>query len=232
MFAICRLLIIAGLALVPSASWACRLALMLAVDVSASIDAAEYRLQRDGLAAALVSPQVRDALLSTPGNPVALSVFEFSGSRQQTTILSWTLIRSATDIAQAAARIRATARSNTEYPTAIGYALGHAAIAFRRSPACLQRKLDISGDGENNFGFAPALAFKHFPLDGITVNALAIGGDAELQTLIDYFAAEVVRGPGAFVEAALDHTDFAAAMRRKLLREIATLVIGEVSGEM
>jgi len=200
---------------------ACRLALLLALDVSSSVDAREDRLQREGLAAALLDADVRAAFLA--GGPVALAAFEWSGKYRQHAILDWRLLATEADLDRAAAAIAASARIETEYPTALGYALGHAAGRFRAAPRCARQTLDVSGDGENNDGFPPALAYRNFPFAGVTVNALAVGRDPALEA---YFLAEVIRGPGAFVETAVNYNDFARAIRRKLLRELEARAVG------
>jgi hypothetical protein len=202
---------------------ACRLALLLALDVSASVDADEDILQRRGLAGALLSPEVEAALLSQADQPVVLSVFEWSGRYNQDLLLDWTELRSQGDIARAALTLSQSKRGHDDSPTALGYALGHAASLFRNGPNCRARTLDVSGDGRNNEGFPPDLAYKNFPLDGITVNGLAIGNADE--GMVDYYYQELIRGPGAFVERAAGFDEFEAAMRRKLLREVQ-IVIG------
>lgn len=202
----------------------CRLALMLALDVSSSVDAAEDRLQRDGLAAALTSEEIVEAVLALPGQDVTLAVFEWSGRYQQALLLNWTPLRSRADIFAAAQTIARSRRSYTEYPTAIGFALGYAAGLFDSAPPCLFRTLDVSGDGRNNEGFGPRLAYRNFPFAGITVNGLVIGGQDE--DLAAYYARDVIWGPGAFVEEARDFQDFERAMRRKLLRELEPRTVG------
>ena len=196
----------------------CRLALALGLDISSSVDADEDRLQREGLANALASLQVQAAILSVPGETVALAVFEWSGRYQQDMVLNWRMLASSRDVQSAAAEIRASRRSYAEFPTAIGYALGYAAGVFAQAPPCLFQTLDMSGDGVNNEGFAPRLAYANFPLDAVTVNGLTIGGRAD--DLAGYYRRELIKGPGAFVEEARDFTDFERAMRRKLLREL------------
>lgn len=203
------------------AAEACRLALMLALDVSSSVDAEEDRLQREGLAAALRDEEVRSAFLT--GGPVALAVYEWSGKHQQYPILKWTLVRTDPDLDAIAGALVASRRIETEFPTAIGYALGFAAITFRTAPECATQTLDVSGDGENNDGFPPEMAYRHFPFEGVTVNALVIDATPEL---VAYFENEVIHGPGAFVEEALDYSDFERAMRRKLIRELQPRAIG------
>lgn len=212
-----------GLAVPANAQDHCRLALLLALDVSASVDANEYALQQSGLAAALISPQVRQGFFNGPG-PVALAIYEWSGRFQQDTVLDWTLIETEADLVRAAEIVASTTRRTTDFPTAIGYAIGHAASMFARAPACLFQTLDISGDGQNNDGFPPASAYEHFPLDGVTVNGLAIGGASRL--IEEYYADEIIRGPGAFVEYARNHDDFADAMQRKLERELRAMILG------
>lgn len=219
------LIVAAAVLAAPAAAKAqCRLALLLALDVSTSVDAAEDRLQRGGLARALTAPGVVQAILAAPEQPVALSVYEWAGRWQQRTIVPWTLLTDAAAVDAVAARVAGSRRTFREHPTALGYALGHAASLFARAPACDRRTLDVSGDGRNNEGFGPPLAFRNFPLDGVTVNGLAITN--EESTLDEYYRAELMRGPGAFVIEARDFHDFERAMREKLIRELGLLRIG------
>jgi len=206
----------------PAAAQDCRLALLLALDVSSSVDAAEHRLQREGLAAALLAPQVQDPLLNGPG-PVALAIYEWSGRFQQDVLTDWQLVTTETQLFEIAETLRSAPRSTGEFPTALSYAIGFAADMFAAAPPCLFQTLDIAGDGENNDGFPPALAFEHFALSGITVNGLAIGGAGA--AIGAYYEAEVIRGPGAFVEYATSHDDFATAIRRKLERELRVMTL-------
>ena len=97
------------------------------------------------------------------------------------------------------------------------------------APDCARRVIDVSGDGINNQGFAPALAYKHFPFQGITVNGLVIlGHDA---TVLRHYRDEVLRGPGAFLELAQGFEDFERAMGRKLFREISDIVLGALPAQ-
>ncbi|MEJ6392344.1 DUF1194 domain-containing protein [Gymnodinialimonas sp. 2305UL16-5] len=219
--------LIAALAAGPAlAQDQCRLALQLGLDVSASVDAGEYRLQVDGLASALIDPSVVDAFLNGPG-PVALSIFEWSGRFQQEVLLDWVMITSEEQLLTIAEDIAASERGSQDFPTALGYALGFASTRFREAPPCLFQTLDISGDGQNNDGFPPVAAYQHFDFDGITVNGLAIGGAS--REIEQYFLAEVIHGPGAFVEYALNHSDFAETMRRKLERELRAMIFGTLA---
>ena len=196
----------------------CRLALSLALDVSASVDETEYKQQRDGLAAALVHQDVISAIFGIKGSSIAIHVYEWSGRRNQAVILDWTLIRNPEHLGQIAATLSKSVRSQTEFPTSLGSALGYGAIALKRSPDCDRKTLDVSGDGKNNDGFAPHNAYASFDFSRITVNGLAIGGaDGEI---LPYYLSDVIHGPGAFAEYAVNYEDYARAIQRKLIREI------------
>lgn len=216
----------AGLALGPVAAAAaeCRLALVLALDVSSSVDPGEYELQKLGLAAALDSVPVRLALTEPADGHVALAVFEWSGRYQQKMVLDWTRMDRPGALDQAIAVVAGAERSHSRFPTAIGYALGYAATVLSRAPACRRQVIDISGDGVNNEGFGPDLAYRNFPLDGVVVNGLVILGQET--DVLPYYRSEVRRGPGAFVETASGFEDFAEAMTRKLFREINDVMVG------
>lgn len=205
------------------------MALLLALDVSSSVDAAEDQLQRQGLARALQSDAVHDAIFSSP-DPVALAVFEWSGRYNQATLLPWTILDTEIAVTTAAAKIAGTTRGHDDFPTALGYALGYATTKFATAPACLFQTLDVSGDGENNDGFGPKEAFAAFPFDGITVNGLAIetAGAGQSSSLVQYYQNKVMHGPGAFIEIADGFPDFENAMRRKLVREMAAQIIGAI----
>ncbi|MEO1687726.1 MAG: DUF1194 domain-containing protein [Pseudomonadota bacterium] len=204
---------------------ACRLALVLALDVSSSVDVEEHALQIEGLAAALEDPEVMEAIL-LPGGPVAIAVFEWSGRDRQSLVADWAMLRSPTDIFALTARIRGSQRSHAEYPTALGHALAYAGRLFARGPDCENRTVDVSGDGANNDGYEPFHAYRVFDFEDITVNALVVGGPRR-PALIRYFQTLVIRGDAAFTEVADGYADFERAMRRKLLREIRPpMVVG------
>lgn len=216
-------LLLAALLAAP-AQGACRLALVLALDVSSSVDEAEYALQRVGLASALDTSEIRTAILRGGAGEVALAVYEWSGRFQDKLHLDWTLLRSDGDITGAVAVLAGMQRSTSDYPTGLGSALGYGAALMARAPRCDRQVIDVSGDGINNQGFGPALAYKHFPFDGITVNGLVIEGHDPQVT--QYYQREVLYGPGAFLEVAQGFEDFERAMSRKLFREINDLMLG------
>ncbi|MEL6266925.1 MAG: DUF1194 domain-containing protein [Pseudomonadota bacterium] len=224
-------LALAGLlAASPAAATPCRLALVLAIDVSASVDAAEYDLLRSGTAAALASPEVEAAILSLGG--VHIAAFQWSGRGKERVSLPWTPLDGPAAIAAAAGLIAGTPRSTANYPTSLGWALGVAQRLHRDGPApCDRRVVDVSGDGPNNYGFDPASAYRAFDFAGITVNGLVVAeqDSSDAAPTIDYYRDNVLRGPGAFLEIALGYADFERAMRRKLLREIGVLSLSRAS---
>ena len=217
-----------ALILAPADAGACRLALAFALDVSASVDEDEYRLQLDGLETALGDPAVRMAMLA-PGGGVALTAYEWSGARQQAEIAPWTLVLDEAGLDAFTGRIAAHTRRYGEFPTAVGYALGYGAVHMRKAPPCQRRVIDVSGDGVNNDGFGPAAAYREFDFTGITVNGLVIGG-GNLE-LLSFYQREVAHGAGSFVEVAADYADYARAMRRKLLRELGGDYVAEAPAD-
>lgn len=219
----------AALLLLPAgaATAACRIALLLALDVSSSVDAAEDALQRQGLAAALAAPDVRQALLAIPGQPVALSVIEWSGQMQQDLMIDWVMLDSAAAIEAASARIASSQRRYAEFSTGIGQMLRFAHGQFARAPHCDAQVLDVSGDGVHNDGLPPGQAYASGTLQGVTVNALAIVvNDPALDhaspgDLLAHYQSDVIQGPGAFALQADGFEDYQRAMTRKLLRELS-----------
>ncbi len=224
-------MLVAGLALAPAAAdAACRQALALGLDVSGSVDATEFRLQLDGLAAALTSDEVAAALLAQPEAPVRLAVYDWSGPRDQRMLLPWTEIGEPADLADVATRLRAARRHVAAPTTALGAAMRRGFDLLDQQAACWRRTLDISGDGISNAGPRPQ-DIGPAP-GGLTVNALVIGapgapGAADgLGALTGYFQAYVLRGPDAFIVTAAGFEDYQAAMQHKLLRELRALAIG------
>ncbi|WP_439141418.1 DUF1194 domain-containing protein [Pseudooctadecabacter sp.] len=222
-----------GLAVWGQTADACRLALVLGMDVSNSVDADEDALQRQGLATALMAQPVRDAFFASD-QPVALTVFEWSGRHHQRMMQDWVLIDSPATLDQVAANIATKPRFYYEFPTAIGYAIGHAVALLDQGPVCDTQTIDISGDGVNNDGFEARDAIAAFGLSDVTVNGLVVEvpEDAILREgrmgLVEYYTRNVIHGPTAFVEIADGFDDFARAMEVKLIRELGVVMIGGV----
>ena len=228
-----RLLQVAACAMLaggPAQAVECRLALVLAIDVSSSVDEAEDRLQRSGLAAALISPDVQAAFFGAD-LPVALAVFEWSGRYNQSLLVDWQLVTGPETLQNIALAIQRSDRSEVEFPTAMGYALGYGAGLLRRGPTCLFRTLDMAGDGINNEGFVPDTAYGAFPFEGVTVNGLVIAAPdtPDGQEVIRFYQDQVLNGPGAFLEQAHSFDDYEDAMRRKLEREVSARTIGHLA---
>ena len=219
-----RALALLALVWAGAAQGACRQALVLALDVSGSVDAREYRLQLDGVAAALESVAVQEVLFATGAAPVRLAVFEWSGPEDQAMILDWTGITDPAALARVTARLRAHQRQPKAPTTALGSAMQTGLRLLAAQPACWTHTLDISGDGEANTGPRPQDVTLTGAPPGTLVNGLVIG--APDGALARYFTAYVIRGAGAFVEEAAGFEDYAAAMERKLIRELAALAIG------
>ena len=195
------------------------LALVLAVDVSASVTANSYVLQRNGIARAFENPLLAGAISAVPGGIEAL-VLEWSDPDRIAVTVGWKRVVDANSAAAFAAAIRATERSS-EGLTAIGPALLAAAAAFDHMPEPAPRRvIDISGDGMANFGLPPAAARDRVVAAGISINALAIL--TEEPWLEAYYRSNVIGGPGAFVVAARDIGSFADAMLHKLAQEVAS----------
>ncbi len=225
-----RQLVAAALvALAGPAAAECRLALSLGLDVSSSVDGAEYRLQTDGLASALVDPAVVDAFLAWPEAPVALQIYEWSSARRQAEVIDWRMIRGAEDLQAVAGVLAGRERAFTRYATAVGEAILYGARRLEEAPACGRHTLDLSGDGQSNDGLPPREARSRPEVAGITINGLVIG--VTWRYLAEYYRAEVIQGPGAFVEVAERHADFAEAMKRKLIREVTVQVSAAEAAE-
>lgn len=218
------------LALLAIPAQACRLALVLAIDVSNSVDQEEDQLQRSGLANALISQDVQSAFFVSD-EPVSLLVFEWSGRHHQKVLFDWRDIRSALDLTDAAEAILNSTRGQRDFPTAMGYALGYAATRLREKPECFAKTIDVAGDGKNNDGFGPAEAYNAFTFENVTVNGLVV--DASIletrEDLVQFFTDEVIRGPASFVEVADGFEDYEDTMRRKLIRELLSQMIGDAT---
>jgi hypothetical protein len=221
-----------------SAAAGCRQALAIGLDVSGSVDAREFGLQTQGLARALTAPPIRAALLQTLDNPVSLAVFDWSGADHQRTILAWTEITDDAALDRAASAIATAIRIERSPATGVGAAMIYGDALLAKRPNCWRATLDLTGDGLNNSGITPRDVQLPDRRPQVTVNALVIGvdsdegwdgGDPEIAQLIAWFRTDVIRGPDAFVEAALGFEDFAEAMERKLLRELSDLAVSALS---
>ena len=196
------------------------LELILMVDGSGSVDAEEYELQRRGYAQALRDPQVLDAIQSGFLGQIALTYVEWSGPQLHVPIVPWRLIRGAADVEAFAAELDRQPRVLFGGGTALGNAIEYGARSIEANAFESKRRvIDVSGDGPDRNGL-PARAGRDFAVaQGMTVNGLPIlEGFAGLQV---FFEDNVIGGPGAFSIPAQGFKDFAIAVRRKLILEIA-----------
>jgi Protein of unknown function (DUF1194) len=204
------------------------LELLLAVDVSFSVDTHEYDLQIRGLAEALRHPDVINAIKAAAPNGVALSLMQWAGPTEQTVSVSWSQVWDQATAEAFAEKIGAVARLPTYGGTAIGDALGRSVSLLAENEFEGARQIiDISGDGRTNQGDSPAPVRNRAALAGITVNGLVILN--EEQQLNSYYQERVIGGPGAFVVQVDDFEDFALAMRMKLIREIEVAMVASSS---
>lgn len=193
---------------------ACDLALLLAVDVSGSVSRDEFRIQRDGLAAALRDGLVAEALIKAQAR---VALIQWSGTSRQEVTIPWATIGNYTDLQALAERIETDERLWRDYSTAIGEALTLGLEQFAEVPDCTRRVIDVSGDGSSNEGIEPAERHAALRAAKITVNALVIeGSEPDLDI---YFWENVITGEGAFMMTANGFEQYPAAIRRKLIRE-------------
>ncbi|MDP3194666.1 DUF1194 domain-containing protein [Tabrizicola sp.] len=195
---------------------ACETALLLAIDVSGSIDASDYRLQTEGLASALSDPEVTDALVR---GQVALAVIQWSGVDEQALVLSWKRMLGPEDVTQFAARAAAIPRAFTGSDTAVGQGLRFATSQFAAVSDCRNKVIDVSGDGQENAGFTDAKARHEAIAAGVMINAIAIEEPGPAFPITSYYRNWIIT-PGGFVVTARGLQDYAGTLRIKLLREL------------
>jgi len=199
------------------AARACAAALVLAMDVSGSVDPVEHRLQTHGLAQALRDPEVTELLVT---GRVAVAVLQWSAADDQRLALPWRRMHDDAAVAALADAVERLPRAFTARQTAPGEALIAAAGLFAGVPDCGRRIIDLSGDGARNDGMNPATVARWAEARGIEINALAIEDAGRGVPITSYFNRFVISRDG-FVITARGFEDFARAMRLKLLRELA-----------
>ncbi|MFY0618463.1 DUF1194 domain-containing protein [Shimia sp.] len=198
---------------------ACELALLLAVDVSGSIDGREYRVQMEGLAAALRDGIVVEALVQ---QRASVALMQWTGAGRQHVSIPWTSIEAAQDAEFLAAQVVAQPRRWNQYSTAIGDALLAAVKLLEDGPLCKRMVVDVSGDGVSNEGPDVRQGRRMVEKLGATINAVVI--ETSDDDLTGYFWENVITGPGAFVMTAAGFEDYPARIRQKLIREVADQV--------
>lgn len=201
--------------------------LILAVDVSRSIDAEENEAQMRGYAAAFRDPEVLRAIQGGGIGCIACTLFTWSDSDSQEDLVPWTRIGDEDSAERFAAAIDAAPRRTWSY-TSISGAMEHAMRLYRRSRfEGTRRVLDISGDGMNNSGRRLDGVRAGMLEEGIIMNGLAVldrapGASMNGAALEDYYRDEVIGGPGSFLVVAEGFDAFERAVRRKIAREVAS----------
>ena len=206
------------------------LALVMAVDVSRSIDEEEARLQREGYRAAMVDPRVGAAIRGGAVGAIAVAYVEWAGIAYQELVLPWTRIATAEQAGTWSARLAASPRKSVAW-TSLSGALRFAGETLAACPfEPTRRVIDVSGDGVNNNGPPPGPERDRLVAQGVTINGLPIVNDrpnfgvAPGRDLEPHYREQVIGGPGAFLIVADDFGAFADAVRRKLIQEIASIV--------
>jgi hypothetical protein len=223
-----------GAALVPGAATAgddVDLLLVLAADVSRSIDAAKFQLQRDGYAAAVSDPRVLDTIRSGRTGRIGLTFIEWSGVGAQRVVIGWTAIGDAAAAKEFGDRLLEAPRSFADR-TSISGAIEFALDQLSHAPFTAARRIiDISGDGTNNAGRDVGALRDEAIAKGVTINGLVILSDNPMAWnpdhtnppggLDNYYRNNVIGGQGAFVMVAKDFDSFGQAMIGKLIAEVA-----------
>ena len=195
------------------------LELVLAVDVSSSVDEEEYQLQIRGVGAAFRHPDIIAAIESTGGNGIAVGMVQWSDNEEQALVGGWHIIKDAADAAEYARIIRRAPRIIAGGQTSIAGALTFSIDQINNNNIDSSRKvIDVSGDGRANNGVHP-MKIRDIALDqNITINGLVIINDEPF--LDGYYERGVIGGRGGFMMIAEDYKDYAAMILQKLLREI------------
>ncbi len=205
--------------------------LVLAVDVSYSMDPEEQRLQREGYFEALRSPAVLEAVRRGINGKIAVAYVEWAGSPSQEIIADWHVIENRADVERFIAVIEAKPPkrlSRTSISGAIDFATK---MILNNDFAGVRQVIDVSGDGTNNQGRHVTVARDAALAEGITINGLPIvlnknpAGYRDIEDLDVYYTDCVIGGPGAFMVPIRERSQFADATRTKLILEISGVTV-------
>jgi hypothetical protein len=208
------------------------LLLVLAADVSRSVDHPKFMLQRDGYAAAVSNPQVLEAIRSGPHGKIAINFVEWSGVGAQKVVIDWTMIDGPATARRFGDQLVEAPRSFADR-TSISGGIEFAMAQFKRSPfEASRRTIDVSGDGTNNAGRDVRTARDEAVKEGVTINGLVILSQNQVPWnpehtnppggLENYYREHVIGGPGSFVVAADGFESFGKAIIKKMIAEIAS----------
>jgi hypothetical protein len=207
------------------------LLLVLAADVSRSVDQPKFQLQREGYAAAITDQRVLEAITAGRTRRIAVTFVEWSGVTSQRVVIDWTVIDGAEAARKFSDQLIELPRSfaeRTSISGGIDFSMGVLARAPYEAP---RRTIDVSGDGTNNSGRDVALARDEALAKGVTINGLVILSERPMPWnpehtnppggLGEYYKTNVIGGPGAFVVVAENFNSFGQAIVKKLIAEIA-----------
>jgi hypothetical protein len=205
--------------------------LVLASDVSRSVDDAKFKLQRDGYSAAINNPQVINAIRSGPYHRIAICFVEWSGAASQKVVIDWTVIDGMKAAQDFASQLDEAPRSFAD-STSISGGMDFAMARLERAPfQSSRRTIDVSGDGTNNSGRDAAVARDDAVAQGVTINGLVILSEPPLGRdpshtnppggLEAYYRNNVIGGPNSFVMVAESFNAFSQAILNKLIAEVA-----------
>lgn len=209
------------------------LLLVLAADVSRSVDATKFKLQRDGYTTAITNKRVLDAIRSGPNGRIGIAFIEWSGAGAQKVIVDWTAVGDDASAQDFSAHIAEAQRPFADR-TSISGGIDFAMTLLAQSPFTSQRRtIDVSGDGTNNSGRDVTAARDEAVAKGVTINGLVILSETPLAWnadhthppggLANYYRNNVMGGAGAFVMVAQNFESFGQAIINKLVAEIATV---------
>jgi len=207
------------------------LLLVLASDVSRSVDTRKFQLQREGYAAALSNPKVIDAIRSGPHGRIAICFVEWSGVTSQKLVIDWTIVSDAASARKIGDQLIELPRAFADR-TSISAGIEFSMSQLERAPfRGVRRTIDVSGDGTNNSGRDVTVARDEALAKGVTINGLVILSDSPLPWnpehtnppggLDAYYRNNVIGGAGAFVMVAENHNSFGQAIVKKMIAEIA-----------
>lgn len=195
-------------------AFACKLALILSMDVSTSIDEGEYAYQRDGLAAALLDAEIVNVLTR---DQVALMVVQWSGRNDQAVVVPWRRMLSVAEVHSFSDRVSRMRREFINSKTAIGSALAFSIEQFSAVNDCQRKVIDVSGDGASNSGAETFSQSRRAAQLGIEVNGVAI--DIMGNAISEYYR-RYVATPDGFVMTSTGFSDYPRTIRAKILREL------------
>jgi hypothetical protein len=207
------------------------LLLVLASDVSRSVDTRKFQLQREGYAAALSNPRVIDAIRSGPHGKIAICFVEWSGATSLKLVIDWTVVGDAASARKIGDQMLELPRSFADR-TSISAGLEFSMTQLERSPyQATRRTIDVAGDGTNNSGRDIVTVRDEVLAKGVTINGLVILSETPLPWnpehtnpaggLDEYYRRNVTGGAGSFVMVAENHNSFGQAIVKKMIAEIA-----------